>query len=201
MKIWIICIMGIISLSLQGQVNQTTGLGIGFLIPENPYKFDDNNPPQNIFSDKACSIKSDSKNIFPFFRKPDYGLYHFICLEKTERYYKVLINDSEIGFIPNNTDFYFKTWSTLLMKSSVQRISKEIPIRSNYTAQGKTFDYPCQRDLFTVEDIIEVNGEYWMYVSYAENCVAYPDQVTKLNYGWLKWRDQKKLFVTILLLC
>src|SRR5688500_3293862 len=41
------------------------------------------------------------KTIQPIFLKPDYGICYFVCLEKTKNYYKVLINDTEEGFLKN----------------------------------------------------------------------------------------------------
>ncbi|WP_439132079.1 hypothetical protein [Polaribacter sp.] len=186
---------------IYGQNNQPIKLGIGFAIAENPYLFEDMSHPNTIFTDSELTKRVETKAINPFFYKPDYGLYHFICLEKTNDYYKVLINDSEIGYLPNNSNYIFKTWDAILLSASVQRIDQQNFIRNSFKESDNAIILNnCKNEVLKVLDVIEINGESWLEVSFSVNCETYLEDDTELKIGWLKWRVLDKLLVRILLL-
>jgi len=201
MKNWSIIVFTFLAFSSWGQNHNPKELGIGFAIATNPYQFENSTHPTNIFTDQELKTKRTVGNIFPFFYKPDYGLYHFICLKKTKDFYKILINDSESAFIPNDSNFYFQTWDAILLNSSVERILKTDPIRKNHSSESGSIQYDCEFDRFFVTDIIEIRGEYWLAVEFAPKCEEYPTKETKMNYGWIRWRTDKKLLIRIMLLC
>ena len=202
MKIWITLILSLSISVIYGQNRQPKELGIGFAVAENPYLHDNMSHPKDIFTNSGLTDKIGTDKIFPFFYKPDYGLYHFICLEKNAKYYKILINDSEIGFIPNNKNYIFKTWETILMTSSVERIDKQNLIRTNpIESEKEIVTNNCKYESLKVIDIIERKGEFWIEVSFATNCEPYPKENDKRKNGWIKWRDLNKLLVRIQLLC
>jgi hypothetical protein len=184
-----------------GQNQTPKELGIGFAIASDPYEFEDLSTPKNLYSNKELTEKWSSDKVYPFFLKPDYGLYHFICLEKTNDYYKVLVNDNEIGFIPNDSNYYFKTWDTILMQSTVERLTKDNPIRKEWNNESETISNDCEFDRLTVQDVILRDGEYWLQIYFSTECEDYPDKNSKVKYGWIKWRTNDKLLVNILLLC
>jgi hypothetical protein len=202
MKIWIILFFSLSISVAYGQNKQPKKLGIGFVIAENPYLYENMSHPNNIFTNSELTDKIQTDEIFPFFYKPDYGLYHFICLEKNKRYFKILINDSEIGFIPNNGKYIFKTWETILMSASVERINKQNLIRKNLNGTDENIIMNnCEYETLKVLDVIEKNGEYWLEISFAENCEPYPTKNTEQKTGWIKWRNSENLLVRIQLLC
>jgi hypothetical protein len=202
MKIWIILILSLPIPLIYGQNRQPKELGIGFAIAENPYLYEDMSHPKDIFSNSELTNRIQTDKIFPFFYKPDYGLYHFICLEKNSKYYKILINDTEIGFIPNNENYIFKEWETILLSASVERIDKQNLIRKNLTESDKeTVTNNCKYETLKVTDIIERKGEFWIAVSFASNCEPYPKENAEQKTGWIKWRDLNKLLIRIQLLC
>ncbi len=202
MKIWIILIFSLSISVVYGQNKQPKKLGIGFAIAENPYLYENMSHPNNIFTNSELTDKIQTDEIFPFFYKPDYGLYHFICLEKNKRYFKILINDSEIGFIPNNGNYIFKTWETILMSASVERIDKQNLIRKNLNGTDENIiTNNCEYETLKVLDVIEKNGEYWLEISFAKNCEPYPNENTEQKTGWIKWRNYENLLVRIQLLC
>lgn len=184
-----------------GQNQTPKELGIGFAIASAPYEFEDLSTPKNLYSNKELTEKWSSDKVYPFFLKPDYGLYHFICLEKTNDYYKVLVNDNEIGFIPNDSNYYFKTWDAILMQSTVERLTKDNPIRKAWNNESETISNDCEFDRLTVKDVILKDGEYWLQIYFSPECEDYPDKNSKVKYGWIKWRTNDKLLVNILLLC
>jgi hypothetical protein len=202
MKIWIILILSLPIPLIYGQNRQPKELGIGFAIAENPYLYEDMSHPKDIFSNSELTNRIQTDKIFPFFYKPDYGLYHFICLEKNSKYYKILINDTEIGFIPNNENYIFKEWETILLSASVERIDKQNLIRKNLTESDKeTVTNNCKYETLKVTDVIERKGEFWIAVSFASNCEPYPKENAEQKTGWIKWRDLNKLLIRIQLLC
>lgn len=201
MKNWIPILLTLIALSSFGQNKQPKELGIGFSIATNPYQFEDLSIPDNIFKDKELTQKWDSDKVFPFFFKPDYGLYHFVCLEKTIDYYKILVNDNEIAYLPNDTNYYFKTWEAMILQSKVERLTKDNPIRQECDDKSGIVEYNCEYDRLTVQDVVQKNGEYWLEIHFSPECEEYPSKNSKVKYGWIKWRTNNKLLVEILLLC
>ena len=202
MKTWILLILSLSISMIYGQIKQPEKLGIGFAVAENPHLYENMSHPKDIFSNSELTNKIQTNKIFPYFYKPDYGLYHFICLEKNSKYFKILINDSEIGFIPNNEKYIFKTWETILMSASVARIDKQNLIRNSPKEKDeKIIINSCKYESMKVIDIIEQNGEFWIEIFFATNCEAYPEDNAERKTGWIKWRILEKLLVRIQLLC
>ena len=181
--------------------NQPAELGIGFVIHNNSYAYSIETMPTKIYRDSAFTTTWDQKDLNPFFYKPDYGLFHFICVDITNSSYRILANDSSFGYIPIDTNFYFKSWEALLMKASVSRLSKENPIYSNPSRTSDTISIECEEDYFQVEDIIQINGEYWLNFYYSPECDVFPQQDAGVKYGWLRWRSTESLLIFISLLC
>ena len=147
-------------------------------------------------------VRLSGKHVLPFFHKADYGLYHFICLEKSDAYYKVLINDTDIGYLPNDKNFYFMTWDKVMIGYPVERHSTRNPIYVCPTETSKRIHNHCELDRLYVKCLVERNGEYWAYVAIPQDCEGHSDiRVKRCKLGWVKWRTQTELLVSILLLC
>ncbi len=197
MKTWTITIVfALTALSSMANALATKELGIGFVVATDPYQYEDGSHYENVFSDSELKNRWTG-NISPFFYKPDYALYHFICLEKTVRYYKILINDMSTAYVPNDAHFYFKTWDMILINASVKRLTDDNPIRDELNS-SRTIEYKCASGQLQVKDVIEKNGEYWLQISFSPIC---DDQEIQRTYGWIRWRTKNKLLVDILLLC
>lgn len=201
MKYWIVISLLLLSISTTAQNKQPYQLGIGFAIATDPYSIGFDSIPGNIYEDSLLTQQWTNAEVYPFFFKPDYGLYHFICLEKTDSYYKVLVNDNESAFIPNDSNFCFKTWDLILLGSRVQRLNKQLPIRTQPSETSGIVENACESDLFGVDDVLQKNGEYWLSVYFSVDCQDYPDKNSKVMHGWIRWRDGNKLLVNIMLLC
>ena len=202
MKHWIrfLAIIYITS-SVFGQHQQPKDLGIGFAIASNPYELNKAALSKQLFKDKALTQKWSSESIAPFFFKPDYGLCHFICLEKTTTYYKILANGNEVAYLANDTTYYFKTWETVLLQSTIQRQSKDNPIQKECVVNGEIITNDCEFDQMTVNDVTQKNNEHWLYVSFSSDCENQSQENSTFQYGWIKWRIGNKLLINILLLC
>ena len=188
------------SISLSQNKNPIS-LGIGFTIPKDVTPYEDMSVPQNMFTNKELSNKYNPEKVFPYFFKPDYGLYHFICLEKTDAYFKVLVNDSDIAYLPNDGFYIYKSWETILFSGSLQRKSRENQIRESASDDSAVIINSCEIESLKVQQIIEVNGEYWLNIYFYTSCDPYDNDPSKRTYGWIKWRTKDKILVNIMLLC
>jgi hypothetical protein len=117
-------------------------LGIGLVVSSNPYQFENGTHFNNFFTDKALKTRATAsyyKEIQPYAYKPDYGLYHFICISKSDKVYEILINNSTKGYIANNEDFYFVSWESHLANKIVERLTKDNPIHTEPSVRSKNF--------------------------------------------------------------
>lgn len=201
MKVSITIVLTFCLLNVFSQNSQPKSLGVGFVITADPYKYENHIIPKDIFKDHNLTQKWCSEKVFPFYFKPEYGLFHFICLERKLQYYKILINDHEVAYLPNNENYYFKTWDAILFNTTVERLSKFNPIRNKKNDHAEVIINSCENERLKVEDVQYQNGSYWLLISFSPECIDYPDKNNMVNYGWIKWREDGKLLVNILLLC
>ena len=183
MKNWITLFLALLPLNLFGQNRQPKELGIGFVIASNPYQFEDLPIPGSLYKDKDLTRKWNSDNVYPFFLKPDYGLFHFICLEETLDHYKILVNDTEIGYLPNDSNYYFKTWDAMLLQSTVERVTKENPIRKEWSNESEIIKNDCEFDHLTIHDVLQRDGEFWLQIYFSPECENYPNKDSKVLYS------------------
>lgn len=199
----------LITLTSYGQENNPTKLGLGIVAIKDTY---DESKTVTVYKDKGLKTKIEDfklygqlKSIWPYYFKPDYGLCYFVCLEKTKDYFKILINDKEEGFLKNEDDKYFKTWESLLINATVERLDiKGNPLKSNPTDNAETITLQSEItvDRLQVIDVIEINEEHWINVNYSKSGKVPCDKgTTDCGEGWIKWKSGDKLLVNILLLC
>jgi hypothetical protein len=199
-----------------GYDNQVSSLGIGLIIA--PSKFE-------IYNDSLLSEKTASwdmyedegrMNFCTKFFKPDYGIMHFVCIERNDKSYKVLVNFSDIKYLPNTTNYDYKSWDQYISQSfgirrltnSPEDISKNFPLRINPDKSADTLAIPEGYELFCP---IEVKGD-WIKVRYdcfyndennsfeGEPCHNYIDKCKNPLTGWLQWRQENKLLIDIFLM-
>ena len=194
-------ILTLITLISFGQNKNPKELGIGLTIATNPYEFETKLSPKNLYINKELTQKWNTSNVFPFFYKPDYGLYHFICLEQTKDYYKILVNDTTIGYLSNDSTFYFKTWEVMLLQSTVERLSNDNPIRKECNNQCEIIINKCEFERLDVIDVIQKDGEFWIQINFSSDCEEHQENNPNVKSGWLKWRTKERLLVDFLLLC
>lgn len=198
-----------------GYNNQVSSLGIGLVIA--PVKF-------QIYCDSLLNEKvadwdvykdAGSINLCSKFFKPDYGIMHFVCIAKSERAYTVLVNFSEIKYVPNTKDYAFKTWKEYIFQSlgirptsSDGSFVKNYRLRTTPNDNGDTLVVPNGHDLFCA---MEVRGD-WVKVRYdcfgnndnslhaGEPCQSYIGKCKNALTGWLRWRRGNELLIDIVLL-
>jgi hypothetical protein len=199
-------ILFLVTLSSYGQEMNPVKLGLGIVEIQDTYN---ESRIVTIYRDRNLNEKIEDfrlygklNRIWPYFFKPDYGLCSFVCLEKTKAYFRILINDKEEGFLKNENDKHFKTWESLLINSTVERLD----INSNPLKESPGDDqraivltYTIKVDRLEVIDVIELKGQHWINVRFSKSgqMPCTPDCGT----GWIKWREGDKLLVDILRLC
>ncbi len=199
----------LLTLSSYGQEKNPVKLGLGIVAIGDTY---DESKTIAVYKDKNLKNKIEDfklygelKTVWPYYFKPDYGLCYFVCLEKTKDYFKVLINDKEEGFLKNERDKYFKTWESLLINSTVERldiIANPLRLKPIDNAEKIKLEYKIVVDRLSVIDVIEVNGEHWLKVNFSKSGKDVIDNATQdTGEGWIKWKADDKLLVRILLLC
>ncbi len=174
--------------------------GIGFVIDENAHCYENGSQPSDIYSNNHLSLLTEDAKVEPFFMKPDYGLYHFICVNSSDRYYEVYINDSQKAFLPKNSNYHFQSWDAILLSSSVQRLDRSNVIRTKSDVNSEIITNKCEVDVLEVLDIIQKNGKYWLSIRFSNEFDYDPDENSNMTYGWIEWRTDNELLVNILLL-
>jgi hypothetical protein len=191
-------------------------VGIGFVAQRNS-EFTAH-PINTVFRDSKLTKKWKSIWAQPLIRQPKSDIYYFVCLEKTDNYYKILVNKNEIACVPTaeiteswrrNRDikivgqtfdgsYDFKTWESVLSEAVVRRLTKDNPIIKNLNGQPQIIENNCGWDNFYVNEVYRAkNGEYWLNIRFSSECEDRPGLETKMEQGWIKWREGNKLLITI----
>jgi hypothetical protein len=196
--------------------NQVSSLGIGLIIA--PQKFEIYN--DSLLSNKIASwdmYEDESKiNICSKFFKPDYGIMHFVCIAKSEKAYKVLVNFSDVKYLPKTKKYEFKTWDEYISQSyGIRRllnengdVSKKYTLRIKPEDNSDTLAIPNGLELFCP---MKIEGD-WIKVRYdcfyneennsyeGEPCHNYINKCKNPLTGWLRWRKENHLLIDIFLM-
>lgn len=196
--------------------NQVSSLGIGLIIA--PSQFEVYN--DSLLTDKNANwdmYKDEGKiNLCSKFFKPEYGIMHFVCIEKTGKSYKVLVNFSDIKYLPKTKNYDFKTWDEYISQSfGIRRLTNNNGINfKNHTLRiqpndnADTLAIPKGHELFCP---IEIKGD-WIKVRYdcfyndennlyqGEPCHNYIDKCKNPLIGWLRWRQENQLLIDVFLM-
>ena len=201
-------ILFFLTLTCYGQEGNPIKLGLGIVAIDDTY---DEKKIVTVYKDRSFKIKiedfklyGDLEAVWPYCFKPDYGLCYFVCLEKTKDYFKILINDREEGFLKNDKDKYFKTWESLLINATVERLDlKANPLKSKPSDNADTITLRTQilLDRLQVIDVIEIKGVHWINVRYSKSGKDLIEATADSGEGWIKWKAGDKLLIKILLLC
>ena len=202
-------ILFLLTLTSYGQENNPIKLGIGIIAITDTY---DESKIVTVYRDKDFNEKIEDfklygqlKRVWPYYFKPDYGLCSFVCLERTNEYFKILFNDKEEGFLKNDNEKYFKTWESVLINSTVERLdlkSNPLKLKPGDNQTTISLEYEVKVDRLEVIDVIEINGQHWINVRFSKTGKVPCDKGTSdCGTGWIKWKSGDKLLVNILLLC
>jgi hypothetical protein len=198
--------------------NDVSDLGIGIVIAPEKLEIYSDSLLKNKFLDFSMYSESPEKlqNLFSKFFKPDYGIMHFICLEETKVAYKVLVNYSDIKFLPKTKKYQFLDWKEYILQSyGVRRLKKGIddilenlPLRIEPNNLSDTISLPKGLEMFCP---IELKGD-WVKVKYdcfynkkdneneGKPCHEYIDKCEEPLIGWLRWKKENKLCIAVFLM-
>lgn len=193
--------------------NDVSTLGIGVVIAPDKFVVYNDSLLNNKFS--SINMYGDEKaiGIYSKFYKPDYGIMHFICLQATDKCYKVVVNYNTIKYLPKSKGYEFATWTDYIMQSFGIRRNKDNakshqPLRVSPTATADTLSISGKYEMFCP---VEVKGD-WVKAKFdcfynddnskheGEPCQNYISECKDPVTGWIKWRDGNKVLIDILLM-
>jgi hypothetical protein len=134
------------------------------------------------------SLKSSLSKIKPFAKDVDTYLLALNCIEITDKYYKVIVNENnkEAKYIRiQDRSFQLKTWPKYILTCfSVAFDPKDNPIKT--TASDKAKELTYNKDEFYHP--VKFQGD-WIQVKWGDE--------TNWHYGWVKWRRNKTLILEL----
>jgi hypothetical protein len=198
-----------------GYDNETVSLGVGVVeVPEFFEVYSDstlNKVPEKV------DIYKEATSFYSKFYKPDYGIMHFVCLDKTDKAYKVIINYDEIRYLPKTEGYVFKDWQSYILSSFGIKRTKIVnlkageplpPIKKEPIDSASYISLPKEKhELFCP---LLVQGD-WVKVTYDcfynssdfegdKTCQEYIKQCANPVTGWIRWRTENKLLIDIAVL-
>ena len=148
---------------------------------------------------------------------PEYGLMHFACTGKTAKAYQVLINYSQVKYLPKEKGYKFQTWEQYIESSfGVRRKTigtgkQEKPIGTLHKEpndKADTITIPDGHEMFCA---MQAQGD-WVKVQYncfynmehdpyeGQPCHNFIQKCKDPLTGWLRWREGNKLLIDIFLM-
>jgi hypothetical protein len=131
--------------------NEVSTLGVGLVIAPTQFEvFTD-----SLLRDKWADVDmyaydGSTSRLCPKFCKPDYGIMHFVCVGATNKSYKILVNHSDIAYVPKAKNYVFTPWDGYILKSFGIRRSKNegdetaylLPLRTEPADTGAVLNIP-----------------------------------------------------------
>ena len=194
--------------------NEVNSIGIGLIIVPEKFKIYRDNKLSELYGE--FDIYREEVSICSKYFKPDYGILHFVCIERTNKYFKVLVNFSTVLYLENNKENIFTTWNDYILSSyGIRRltsnsgeISESQNLKSEPDDKSETLEIPEGYELFCP---IEIKKE-WLKVQYdcfyneEENpnegkpCNEYIDKCKNPTVGWIRWKKKNKILIDIFLM-
>jgi hypothetical protein len=192
--------------------NPVKTLGIGLVKAPNQFDVYDD----SLLTRKYLSVdmQHDSKiKLAPKYSDAEYGIMHFVCISKSDKAYKVLVNFATEKYLPKLKRYDFVTWEGYITQSfGVRRIgSKKTPPTEtlNITPgdSTKTLTIPKGYEMFCP---MQVKGD-WLQVTYdcfyndehnkyeGQPCQNYIAKCKSPLTGWLRWRRGETVLIDVLL--
>lgn len=198
--------------------NEVSSLGIGVVIaPVKLAIYDD-----SLLSGKPVLIDMYAQaetltGYCTFTFDPEYGLMHFACTGKTAKAYQVLINYSQVKYLPKVKGYKFQTWEQYIESSfGVRRKTTKIgqqnkPMGTLQKEPNDKADTVAIPEGFEMFCAMQLQGD-WLKVQYncfynmehdpyeGQPCHNFIDKCKSPLTGWLRWRDGNKILIDIFLM-
>lgn len=127
------------------------------------------------------------KDIIPLLNKTDYSILFFVCVEKNNKFYKIITSSGTYAYIKPSDKFIFYSWNEFL-KNQVVGVESKNSNSLFDKINGKQVVFKNLQSDDEIE-IINIKGD-WLNI---ENTTI------NKNY-WLKWREGNKLLIYLNLL-
>ncbi|GAA4310615.1 hypothetical protein [Nibribacter koreensis] len=198
--------------------NETPTLGIGLVSAPAIFElFHDSLLTKRYVRWNTDSSETPSNVVCSKFYFPDYSIFHFVCLQETSRYYKVLANADQVKYFPKTKDYRFETWEEYILNSfGIRRKTGDLASTNTYKQEvkqapnksSKSIEIPKGHEMFCPQ---EVTGD-WVKVTYdcfynkernpyeGEPCHTFIQKCKEPVTGWLKWREGNQVLIDILLM-
>lgn len=198
--------------------NAVSSLGIGVVIaPEKLAIYDDSSLTGKPVLISMYEQYDSLTDFCTFTFNPEYGLMHFACIGKTAKAFQVLINYSQVKYLPKEKGYEFQTWEQYIVSSfgvtrkTIERGEASIPIGALRKEPGDNADtvaIPVGLEMFCA---IKVEGD-WVKVQYdcfynkennlyeGQPCHNYINKCKDPLTGWLRWRKGNKILIDIYLM-
>jgi hypothetical protein len=147
------------------------------------------------YTDRLMTLPIANAEIHLWSFNPKQGIAHFVCLEKTDKLYKIQIDSGKVAYIANTSKVQF-----LPLESGLQGFSLTIDVNSflKDSPSAESQNISTKEDMsFDIKEVVEVKGELWAYVapnSEANNMIK--QSVLNVS-GWVKIKAKGKLLVSI----
>ena len=181
-------------------------LGIGLVIAPDSFQiYNDSNLQELILSTNMYNGKIP-KSIYPIIFKPDYGLMHFVCLGFNDKFYRVLINDTLIGYFPRTSEYEFENWNKYIIESYGIALKERTDIYSSDNESSSKIKYNKEMLLCPIllkGEFIKVRigcqeGSFDESME-DEMCPQILKQCNKKGIeGWVRWKENEVLKIDIL---
>ncbi len=197
--------------------NDVSDLGLGLVQAPTTFELFNDSLLTNLFLQwDMHSSDTPPKPLCSKYYMPEYGIMHFICLQKTSTYFKVLVNFNEVKYFPATTEYQFQTWENYILSSyGIRRTTSEDgsiayhqSLRSSPSESAKSIEIPEGLENFCPR---EIKGD-WVKVTYdcfynveepmneGEPCHNYINKCKNPTSGWLRWRQKNKILIDIFLM-
>lgn len=147
-----------------------------------------------LYNDASCNKikKKDAtlgKDIIPLLNKIDYSILFFVCVEKNDKFYKIVISSGTYSYLKASNKLIFYNWNDFLKNqvSSVESKNKNSNPLYN-KIKGKQIKFNNLQD----DDEIEITAikDDWLNIN----------NTTINKKYWIKWKEKNELLIYLNLL-
>ncbi|WP_196890193.1 hypothetical protein [Aureivirga sp. CE67] len=185
--------------------NKVNSLGKGLVILPTSFEI----YKDSLLLDKQFDLDmyADEVELCSKYHKPDYGIMQLVCLEETDKSYKVIVNHVDIKYVPKTEEYIFVRWNDYIMNSfGIRRKDKNQPIYIEANKNSEKLDLPTGLESLCP---LEVKND-WVKVRWdcfyndqdgvneeRQSCHDYTKKCGDSMTGWLKWRTDSEINIGI----
>ena len=186
--------------------NDISTLGMGLVLAPDSFEVYNDSLLLNPYQRLIMHYNGNKAKFCPKFYKPDYGIMHFVCIGITNKAYKIIVNYSNVKYLPRKKQYEFRTWRDYIMNSNgIDKITDNASdadysiLYKGSSENSDTIKVPHQASCCPVE----MKGD-WVKVVYNcfidGPCDKYLGKCQNPLTGWIQWRKGNKLLINIFLM-